>query len=155
MARRKMKTRKHELDAQQREDILYMLAHICNTMMRDNRGVVGDVARAIEGSVVAPPIDPTHIQRYFGGVKGFGAVEELASIVAGGVPVNAVMSWVNLERALQYGNHRKSLRASASNMGENGGRCKMPKMFSDTKISRERNPESKSLSVSGRRDTQG
>ena len=58
------------------------------------------------GSLVAPPIDPTNIQRYFGDVKYFGAVDELVSIGTGGVPVNAVMSGVDLERALQYGNHR-------------------------------------------------
>ena len=36
-------------------------------------------------------------------MKGFGAVDELVSIVTGGIPVNAVMSGVDLERALQYG----------------------------------------------------
>ena len=59
----KQKLQKYDLDAQDREDVLYKLAHICTTMMRDNRGVVGDVARAVGGSLVAPPIDPTHIQR--------------------------------------------------------------------------------------------
>ena len=68
-------------------------------MMRDNRGIVGDVARVVRGSLVAPPIDSTHIQLYFGDVKGFGAVDELVSIVTGGVPVNAVVSGVDLERA--------------------------------------------------------
>ena len=33
-------------------------------------------------------------------------MDELVSIVTAGVPVNAVMSGVDLERALQYGNHR-------------------------------------------------
>ena len=75
-------------------------------MTRDSRGVVGDIARVVGGSPVAPPIDPTHIQRYFVDVKGLGAMDERGSIVAGGVPVNAVMSAVDLERALQYGNLR-------------------------------------------------
>ena len=74
-------------------------------MMRDNRGIVGDVARVVRGSLVAPPIDSTHIQLYFGDVKGFGAVDELVSIVTGGVPVNAVVTGVDLERALHYKNH--------------------------------------------------
>ena len=65
MARRKTKPQKDDLDAQDREDALYKFAHIYTTMTRDNRGVVGDVARAVGGSLVAPPIDPTHIQRYF------------------------------------------------------------------------------------------
>ena len=75
-------------------------------MMRDNKGVVGDVARAVGGSLVAPPIYPTHVQRYFGDLKGFGAVDEVVSIVTRGVPVNAVTTGADRERALQYGNHR-------------------------------------------------
>ena len=34
----------------------------CTNVMRDKRGVVGDVARVIGGSLVAPPVDPIHIQ---------------------------------------------------------------------------------------------
>ena len=42
-------------------------------------------------------------------MKGFGAVNEWVSTVTGGVPVYAVMSGVDLERALQYGdNHSVS-----------------------------------------------
>ena len=40
-----------------------------------------DVARAIGESLVAPPIDPVHMQRYFIHLKGFGAVDELVMIV--------------------------------------------------------------------------
>ena len=43
------------------EDILYQLADIFTTMMRQQRGVVGDVARSVGGGLVAPPIDPTQI----------------------------------------------------------------------------------------------
>ena len=57
------------------------------------------------GSLVAPSICPVHIQRYFGDLTGFGAVDGLVLIVIGGVPVNAVASEADLERALQYGNH--------------------------------------------------
>ena len=64
-----------------------------------------DVARAVGGSLVAPPIDPTHIQRYFGDLKGLKAVNELVSRVTGGVPVNAVTTGADLERALRCGNH--------------------------------------------------
>ena len=39
--------------------------------------------------MVAPPIDPVHLQRYFGNRKGFVAVDELVMIVTRGVPVNA------------------------------------------------------------------
>ena len=73
--------------------------------MRDKGGVVGNVARVIGGSLVAPPVDPIHIQRYFGELKVFGAVDELVTMVTGGVPVNTAATDVDLERALQYGSH--------------------------------------------------
>ena len=73
--------------------------------MRDKRSVVGDVARATAGSLVAPPIDPVHIQRCFGGLKGFGAVDELVMILTEWAPVHAAATGVDIEHALQYGNH--------------------------------------------------
>ena len=73
--------------------------------MRDKRGVEGHVVRAIGGSLVAPPIVPVHIRRYFGDLKGFGAVDELVRIVTGGVPVHAAATGADLERVLQYGSH--------------------------------------------------
>ena len=92
---------KDDLDAREREEVIHTLANICTTMMRDKRGVVGDVARAIGESLVAPPIDPIHIRGYSGDLKGFGAVDELVTIVTGGVPVNVDATGVDLERALQ------------------------------------------------------
>ena len=49
--------------------------------------------------------DPTHIRRYSRDLKGFGAVDELVSIVTGGVPVNAAATGADLERALRYAKH--------------------------------------------------
>ena len=72
---------KNNLDARERVELLYMLANICTSVIRDRRGVVGDVARAIGKSMVAPPIDPLHVRRYFGDSKGFRAVDELVRIV--------------------------------------------------------------------------
>ena len=75
-------------------------------MMRDKQGVVGGVARALlEEYLVALPIDPVHIKRYFGDLKGLVPVHELVTTVTGGVPVNAAATGVDLERALQYRNH--------------------------------------------------
>ena len=68
----KEKLGKDDLDAREREDVLYTLANIGTIMMRDERRVVGDVARAIGGPLVAPPTDAIHIQRYFGDLKGLG-----------------------------------------------------------------------------------
>ena len=41
---------KDDLDARERDDVLYTLANICTTMMRDTRGVVGNELRAIGGA---------------------------------------------------------------------------------------------------------
>ena len=75
----KEKLGKDDLDARETEYMLYTLASIRSTMMRDERGVMGDVARALGRSLVAPPIDPIHIRRYVGDYKGFGTVEELVT----------------------------------------------------------------------------
>ena len=121
----KEKLGKNDLDAREREELLYTLAHICTTVMRDKRGVVGDVARAIGGSLVAPPIDPVHIQR-------FGAVDELVRIVTGGVPVHAAATGADLERALLYGNHLsvyEHLPAVWKQLGEDVRRQKCGSVF--------------------------
>ena len=77
-------------------------------MMRQQRVVVGDVARSVGGGLAAPPVDPTQIQRYFGNLKGFEAIDELITIVTAGVPVHAAATRVELDHALQYGNHRSA-----------------------------------------------
>ena len=121
----KEKLGKNDLDAREREELLYTLANICTTVMRDKRGVVGDVARAIGGSLVAPPIDPVHIQR-------FGAVDELVRIVTGGVPVHAAATGADLERALLYGNHlsvNENLPAVWKQLGEDVRRLKCGSVF--------------------------
>ena len=77
-------------------------------MIREKEGVVGDVARLITGSSVAPPIGSIHLQRHVGDIIGFRAADELVMIVTGGVPVNAqASSGADLEGALLYGNHSR------------------------------------------------
>ena len=49
------------LDSQEREELLYKLANTCAAMIREKQEVVGDLARLIGGSSVAPPIDPVYI----------------------------------------------------------------------------------------------
>ena len=77
-------------------------------MMRDNRGRVGDVARSLGGILMTPPVDPDYIRRYFGEIKGFPKIDELITIVSGGVPVIAPPTQADLESALRYGNHRSA-----------------------------------------------
>ena len=74
--------------------------------MHEHRGRVGDVARSLGGFLVTPPVDPRSIKRYFGDLKGFPKIDELITIVSGGVPVIAPTSKADLDTALQYGNHR-------------------------------------------------
>ena len=61
--------RKTDLEQPERERILYRLAEICTSMMRDNGGRVGDVARSRGGILVTPPVDPDYIRRCFGELK--------------------------------------------------------------------------------------
>ena len=61
---------KTDLEQPERERILYRLAEICTSMMRDNRGRVGEVARSLGGILVTPPVDPDYIRRYVGEFKG-------------------------------------------------------------------------------------
>ena len=77
-------------------------------MMRDNRGRVGDVAKSLGGILVTPPVDPDYIRRYLGESKGFLKIDELITIVTGGVPVITPPSQADLESALRYGNHRSA-----------------------------------------------
>ena len=69
---------------------------------------MGDVARALGGSLVAPPVEVAQIRRHFGDLKDFGAINELITIVTRAVPVKATPPGVGLDRALQYGNHRSA-----------------------------------------------
>ena len=77
-------------------------------MMRDNRGRVGEVARSLGGILVTHPVDPDYIRRYFGELKEFLNIDELITIVSGGVPVIAPPSQADLESSLRYGNHRSA-----------------------------------------------
>ena len=92
----------------ERESILYRLADTCTSLMHDNGGRIGVVARSLGGFLVTPPVDPQHIRRYFGELKGFPQIDELLTIVSGGVPVIAPPSRADLNAALQYGNHRSA-----------------------------------------------
>ena len=70
------------------------------------RGIVGDVARVLGRFLVAPPVDATQIQPYFGDLKRFGAIDDLITMVTKGVPMKAAPSGAGLPHALHYGNHR-------------------------------------------------
>ena len=88
---------------------------------------MGVVARALRGSLVAPPVDPLNIQRYFGDLKGFGTINDLITLVTKGVPVKAAPVGGGLDRALRYGNHRsaaKHLPAIWKKLGEDVRRKK-------------------------------
>ena len=67
-----------------------------------------DVARELGGSLVTPPVEVAQLQRYFGDLEGFCAIDELITIVTRGVPMKAEPPGVGLDRALQCGNHRSA-----------------------------------------------
>ena len=92
----------------ERGRILCRLAEICTSMMRGNRGRVGDVARPLGVILVTLPVDPDYIRRYFGELKGFPKIDELITIVSGGVSMIAPPSQADLKSALRYGNHRSA-----------------------------------------------
>ena len=50
------------LDARTKQTLLNKLADICTALTRQYSGVVGEVARALGGSPVAPPEETTLIQ---------------------------------------------------------------------------------------------
>ena len=104
----KAKLGEKNLDARGKQVLLYKLADIYTTLTRQHNGVVGDVARALGGSLVAPPVEVAQIRRHFGDLKDFGAINELITIVTRAVPVKATPPGVGLDRALQYGNHRSA-----------------------------------------------
>lgn len=56
--------------------------------------------------MVTAPVDPASIKQHFVVLKGFPKIEDVVTIVSGGVPVIAPPSQTDLEAALQYGNHR-------------------------------------------------
>ena len=72
---------KTDLEPPERERVLYRLAEICTSMMPDNRGRVGDVARSLGGILVTPPVDPDYIRRYYGELKEFPKIDELIAII--------------------------------------------------------------------------
>ena len=99
---------KTDLEQPEREHILYRLAEISTSMMLDNRGGVGDVARSLGGIPVTPLVDPDYIRTYVGELKGFPKIDELIIIVSAGVPVIAPPSQADLESAMRHGNHRST-----------------------------------------------
>ena len=98
-------------------------------MARQYLGAVGDVARALEGSLVAPPVDALIIKRYFGDLKGFGAINDLITLVTKAMPVKAAPVGGGLDRAFRYGNHRSAaehLPAICEKLGEGVRHQKCP-----------------------------
>lgn len=79
------------------------------------------------GALEAPPADATEIQRYFGNLKGFGAIDELITMVTREVPVKAAPPGAPLDRVFQYCNHTSAtqhLPAIWKKLGEDARRQK-------------------------------
>ena len=115
-----------DLDARGWQVVLYRLADICTTLTRQYRGAVGDVARALRGSLVAPPVDALNTQRYFGDLKGFSATNDLITLVTKGVPVKIAPVGGGLDLALRCGNHRSAAEHLPSIWGKLGEDVRRP-----------------------------
>ena len=137
--KRKATLGKTDLEQPERERILCRLAEISISMMCDNRGRVGDVARSLGGILGTPPVDPDYIRRYFGELKVFPKIDELITIVSGGVPVIAPPSQAGLESALRYGNHR-SAEEHRHDLGKIGEDVRREKCLVIEKTSARQNP---------------
>lgn len=61
---------------------------------------------ALDGTRVSPPVSLSDVQHYVGDMKSFPRVLELMKILKHGLSVNTKYSKHDLEKALQYGNHR-------------------------------------------------
>ena len=123
-------------------------------MARQYLGAVGDVARALEGSLVAPPVDALIIKRYFGDLKGFGAINDLITLVTKAMPVKAAPVGGGLDRAFRYGNHRSAaehLPAIWEKIGEDVRRQKCLVI----QKSAAHNPEPTGVTPGGGRHAQG
>ena len=82
------------------------LANTCTELVRLHGGKLGDVAKGIGGTLVSPPLDVRGVEQYFGNLKRFPAIDDLLEIVANGVPARTTREETDLDKALQYGNHR-------------------------------------------------
>lgn len=94
-----------QLTQSQTERTLYRMARLSTTMMTNNQGVVGDVARSVGGNPVTPPVDPSDIKSHFGDLKGSPQIAELLTNMSGGVAVVTAPSKIDLTAALRHGNH--------------------------------------------------
>ena len=91
---------------EEKKRIMSELANTCTQVVRLHGGKLGDVAKGIGGTLVSPPLDVRGVERCFGSIKRFPAIDDLIEIVAIGVPARTTRSEPDLAKALQYGNHR-------------------------------------------------
>ena len=86
----------------------HQLADVCIPMTVAYGGAAGELARLMGGELAVPPADPIQIRQYFGDTKGFRDIDDLIAIPATGGPAPATSSRAELDRAIQYGNHRSA-----------------------------------------------
>lgn len=114
----KRATRQGNLDSRGGQALLNKLAGIRTTPTRQSRGVIGEVARALGGSLVAPPVEDTQLQRYFVDLKGFGAIDEVITKVTRGVPVKEEPPWSSLDRDYSMAQPPQRRRAFTCYLGK-------------------------------------
>ncbi|CAB1098304.1 unnamed protein product [Ectocarpus sp. CCAP 1310/34] len=89
----------------EKQEIIHELAKTGSMLLKTNDGKLGDVARAIGGTLVSPPLDLSDLEQHFPTKKRFPDLTNLIDIIDNGVPAKTHDSPPNLESALRYGNH--------------------------------------------------
>jgi len=82
------------------------MADTGSDMMKLHEGRLGDVALAIGGTLVSPPLELNDISEYIGDKNGFPQIEKLLELVGEGATARTGSTEANLTSALKYGNNR-------------------------------------------------
>ena len=72
------------------------------------RGVVAEVVGRLGEALQAPHMDPQRVEEFFGERHGYPEAERLGQIAREGVPLSSVGPGGDLDKELEYGNHRSA-----------------------------------------------
>lgn len=96
------------LDTTAQKRLLARIAAVGSQLATALYDHMGNVANALGGTVVSPPVNVSDVQRYFGDIKKFRLINELLEIRSTGVPVKTSSMKADVLKALEYGNHRSA-----------------------------------------------
>ena len=88
-----------------KQNIVRRMARTGTQLVLLDDGRVGDVATGIGGTLVLPSLNVDDVKHYFGEVKGFPGIPDLAGMIKHGVPVVTLSTSTDPRQALQCRNH--------------------------------------------------